>query len=165
MSRTSASTAVINFIHDEKIVAFDPADFRFSPKDKEDLVEGLQNAVDQYSLTAYWLATMRKRKNDAERERDEYRAKLYHHLKVEGGYAEKYRGARPTEDGLNAAILDDKTYRQLSANYDRIGEIVDHLWGLQKTVERKYEAIKETCSLIRSNRHAEAREEHMAQNV
>jgi hypothetical protein len=144
---TKAPTSIINFVHNGKAIAFDPSEYQYfgdSPR------ESFEVAIAQYSVAAFWLSTMKKRLRVAEQEIAIYAGRLYHQLKIEGGYQAKYKGSRPTEVSLQQAMWDDKTYRELSNSLSELEEIVDHLWGLQKTVERKFEAIKEICSLTRA---------------
>ena len=131
------------------MVNFDPQEF--STWDSDNLVGSMQEALQQYSLAAFWLSAMRKRKADAEHEKNIYVGRLYHHLKHEGGYATKYRGGRPTEDGLDHALFEDKSHQKLIENINTLDGIVDQLWGLQKTAERKFEILKEISSMYRAS--------------
>jgi hypothetical protein len=147
---TKTPTAIINFVHNGKAISFDPTEYQAFGDNPQ---ESFELAIRQYSVSAFWLATMRKRKRVAEQEICVYTGRLYHALKIDGGYQAKYKGSRPTEESLKQAIWDDKTYRELSSNLSELEEIVDQLWGLQKTVERKLEAVKEICALTRSARY------------
>jgi hypothetical protein len=144
---TKAPTSIINFVHNGKAIAFDPSEYQYFGENPQ---ESFEAAIKQYSVSAFWLSTMRKRKRVAEQEICVYAGRLYHQLKIDGGYAAKYKGSRPTEESLKQAIWDDKTYRELSSTLSDLEEIVDQLWGVQRTVERKFEAIKEICALTRS---------------
>ena len=147
---TQAPTSVINFVHNGKAISFDPAEFQYFGDNPH---ESFELTVHQYSVSAFWLSTMRKRKRVADRELAIYGGRLYHQLKIEGGYAAKYKGARPSEESLQRAMWEDRIYRELSENLSELEEVVDQLWGLQRTVERKFEALKEMCALTRSARY------------
>jgi hypothetical protein len=144
---TRTPTSVINFVHNGRAIAFDPSEYQYFGDNPQ---ESFELAIRQYSVAAFWLATMKKRKRIAEQEIAIYAGRLYHQLKVEGGYAAKYKGSRPTEESLKQAIWDDRTYRELAMNLSELEELVDQLWGIQKTAERKFEAVKEICALTRS---------------
>jgi hypothetical protein len=151
--QTKAPTSIINFVHNGKAVSFDPSEFQHFGDNPQDSFE---LAIHQYSVSAFWLATMRKRRRVAEQEVLVYTGRLYHSLKIDGGYQAKYKGSRPTEESLKQAIWDDKTYRELSNTLSELDEIIDQLWGLQRTVERKFDAIKEICALTRAARYRPA---------
>src|SRR5580692_253125 len=113
-SKTQAPLSVITFLHEGKAITLDPEEF--STHGEDDLAGELSLAVRQFEVTAFWLSKIRKRKDDAIHEKEELAAKLYNSLKLQGGYVNKYHGVRPTEDALQYAINEDKTYRQLVAN-------------------------------------------------
>jgi hypothetical protein len=162
-SKTQAPLGLITFLHEGKAITLDPEEF--SSYEGEQVAEELSLAVRQFETTAYWLSKIRKRKEDAIREKEELAAKLYNSLKLQGGYVNKYHGVRPTEDALQYAISEDKTYQQLAANVTVLAEISDQLWGMQKSVTMKFEAIKEIISLIKSNRQQAEKAERMNHNA
>jgi len=144
---TKAPTAIINFVHNGKAIAFDPSEFSYFGDNPQ---ESFELSVHQFSQAEFWLSTMKKRRRVAEQELAIYSGHLYHQLKIEGGYMAKYKGSRPTEGALQQAMWEDKTYRELSAALSELEEVVDQLWGIVKTVERKFDAVKEMCALTRS---------------
>jgi len=147
MTNTKAPTSIINFVHNGRAISFDPSEYQYFG---DNLQESFELAINQYSIAQFWLTTMRKRRRVAEQELAIYSGRLYHSLKIEGGYMAKYKGSRPTEGALQQAMWEDKTYRELTATLSELEELVDHLWALVKTVERKFDAVKEICALTRA---------------
>lgn len=150
----NTNTSIISFIHEKKMISFDPVEF-FDLQDEASFYEGYRQALKQFAETAFWLTVQRKRKNDAEQELEVYSARLYHQLKIEGEYAHKYKGAKPTEDALKNAISEDKHHQDLVANLNSCTEIVDHLWSLQKTVEKKFSVMADLSSHYRNAQRTE----------
>jgi hypothetical protein len=159
-SRTYAPLGIINFIHEGKNISFNPLELAKYP---DDLREAFAESLVQCATVGYWLAIMQRRHRDAERELEAYRGKLYHSLKV-GDYAEKYHGVRPTEHGLEHSIQTDKTFIEQSATNERLKEIVDQLWNLQRLMDRKHDALKNLAYLLSANQRAEQLEEKFRQD-
>jgi hypothetical protein len=144
-------TFVINFVYNGRAIAFDPSEYQYFGDNPQ---ESFELAIRQYSVATFWLATMKKRHRVAQQELSVYSGRLYHQLKIEGGYAAKYKGARPTEESLRQAIWDDRTYRELMTTVSELEEIVDQLWGVVRTADRKLDAVKEICALTRSAQYS-----------
>ncbi len=158
---TKAPTSSINFLDNGKVIVFDPTEFSHYDT-TTDPQEQYTRAIEQYSVVTYWLSKQRKKMRAASAEFSAYAGRLYHQLKAEGGYMAKYRGTRPTEDGVKQALWEDKGYRELTQNESDLQEVCDQLWGLQKTVEHKLNALKEMCALIKANSYAAVQENRHA---
>jgi hypothetical protein len=155
-SRALPPLGIINFIHEGKNISFNPLEFsHFS----DDIREAFAEALHQSATVGYWWAIMARRHKEAERELEAYRGKLYHILKAEGHYAEKYHGLRATEHGLEHAMATDKTYREETETLDRLKEIVDQLGNLYRLVEKKHDVLKNMAYLLSANQRAENLEE------
>lgn len=155
-SRVYAPLGIINFIHEGKNISFNPLELARYP---DDILVGFSESLVQCAMIGYWLALMQRRYKDALRELDAYRGKLYHTLKAEGGYGEKYHGVRPTEHGLEHAIATDKTHIEQAAVIDRIKEVVDQLWNLNRLLERKHDVLKSMAIMLNTNQRSELLEE------
>ena len=155
-SRIFAPLGIINFIYEGKNITFNPLELAKFP---DDIRQAFSESLVQCATVGYWLAIMQRRQRDAARELEAYQGKLYHSLKVDGVYAEKYHGARPTEHGLEHAIMTDKTYVEQAATAERLKEIADQLWNLQRLLERKHEVLKNLAYLLSNNQRAEHLEE------
>jgi hypothetical protein len=86
-------TFVINFVHNGRAIAFDPSEYQYFGDNPQ---ESFELTIRQYSVASFWLATMKKRKRVADQELAAYSGRLYHQLKIEGGYAAKYKGSGMT---------------------------------------------------------------------
>lgn len=155
-SRTFAPLGIINFIHEGKNITFNPLELAKYP---DDLREAFSESLVQCATVGYWLAIMQRRQRDAARELEAFQGKLYHSLKTEGVYAEKYHGARPTEHGLEHAIVTDKTYIELAATHERLKEVADQLWNLNRLLERKHDILKNLAYFLSANQRADQLEE------
>ena len=143
----TAPVGPISFVHDSKTITFDPMAYALYP---DDIRQAFSESLVQCATVGYWLALMQRRQEDATRELKAYEAKLYHLLKTEGKYGDKYHGARPTEGGLEHAINSDKTFLEQSLALDRLKEITNQLWNLNRVLERKHEALKSVAFLMSS---------------
>ena len=161
ISRTYAPLGIINFIHEGKNISFNPLEMAKYP---DDLREAFAESLVQCATVGYWLAIMTRRYRDSTRELESYRGKLYHSLKI-GEYIERYHGARPTEHGLEHAIVTDKTFIEQSATNERLKEIADQLWNLQRLMDRKHDVLKNLAYLLSANQRAEALEEKFRQDA
>lgn len=162
---TKAPIGMINIVHNGKVVVFDPSEF-WDMSDLEGDPRGTYaTAMEQFGRVTHWLAIIKHKQRGAENEAKAYAGRLYHSLKVEGGYMSKYRGSRPTEAAVDQAMWEDKTYREFQENISKLQEIADQLWGMQKTVQIKLDAIKATADFIKSAQIAHATElKHNAQS-
>jgi hypothetical protein len=129
----------ISFIHEGKHITFNPMEIARTPDHYD---EALNQVLEQTASVGYWLSVLQKKYKDAVRERDIYKGTLYHQLKAEGLYATKYRGVRPTEDGLEHSIRTDQAYNELDEEVDQVKEKVDQLWNLARILERKHEILQ-----------------------
>lgn len=152
----SAPLGPIQFVHDKKTITFDPIEYALYP---DNIQQAFSESLMQATTVGYWLALMQRRQEDATRELKAYEAKLYHLLKTEGKYADKYHGARPTEDALQHAINADKTFLEQSMVLDRLKEIVNQLWNLNRILERKHDVLKSVAFLMNSEKRLELLEE------
>jgi hypothetical protein len=160
-SRTYAPLGIINFISEEgKNISFNSLELAQYP---DDLRVAFAESLVQCATVGYWLAITQRRQRDAARELEAYQGKLYHSLKVDGVYAEKYHGARPSEHGLEHAIVTDKTYIELAATHERLKEIADQLYNLNRLLERKHDVLKHLSYFLGANQRAEALEEKFRQ--
>jgi hypothetical protein len=157
-SRTFAPLGIINFIHEGKNITFNPLELAKYP---DDLREAFSESLVQCATVGYWLAIMQRRQRDASRELEAFQGKLYHSLKTEGVYGEKYHGARPTEHGLEHAIVTDKTYLELASTAERLKEVSDQLWNLQRVLERKHEVLKHLAYFLSANQRSEHLEDKL----
>jgi hypothetical protein len=155
-NRAIPPMGIINFIHEGKNISFNPLELAHYP---DDIRQAFSEALVQSATVSYWWSLMSRRYKDALRELDAYRGKLYHSLKAEGNYGEKYRGLRPTEHGLEHAMATDKTYLEESASLDRLREIVDQLWNLQRLLERKHDVLKNIAYLLSASQRSDNLEE------
>ena len=155
-SRTYAPLGIINFIHEGKNISFNPLELARYP---DNILEAYAESLIQCATVGYWLALMQGRHKDVDRELEAYRGRLYHSLKVEGRYAEKYHGARPTEHGLEHAIVTDRTYLEQAEISNRLKEIVDQLWNLNRLLERKHDILKSISFMLSDKQRAEHLEE------
>lgn len=158
-SRTYAPLGIINFIHEGKNITFNPLELAQYP---DDLREAFSEALVQCATVGYWLAIMQRRQRDADRELEAYQGKLYHSLKV-GDYADKYHGIRPTDHGLEHAIATDKTYIEMAATAERLKEIADQLWNLNRVLERKHDVLKNLAYLLSTNQRADHLQDKLRQ--
>jgi len=149
---------IINFIHEGKNISFNPLEYARFP---DDIREAFAEMLHQSATVSYWWAIMQRRLKDAERELEAYQGKLYHTLKAEGVYAEKYHGLRASEHGLEHAMASDKTYQEEAATLDRLKEIVDQLWSLSRLIDKKHDVLKNMAYLLSANQRAENLEEQL----
>jgi hypothetical protein len=157
-NRALPPLGIINFIDEGKNVSFNPVEYATFP---DDIRQAFAEALRQGATVNYYWAKMQRRYKDAERELEAYQGKLYHSLKAEGHYAEKYHGLRATEHGLEHAIATDKTYQEEAAALDRLKEIVDQLFNLGRLIDKKYDALKHLAFLLSANQRAENLEEQL----
>jgi hypothetical protein len=155
-NRAIPPMGIINFLHEGKNVSFNPLEMARFP---DDIRAAFAETLIQSATVGYWWALMNRRYKEAERELDAYRGKLYHSLKAEGNYGEKYHGLRATEHGLEHAMATDKTFIEESATLDRLREIVDQLWNLHRLLEKKHDTLKNMAYLMSASQRADNLEE------
>jgi hypothetical protein len=155
-NRAIPPLGIINFIHEGKNISFNPLELARYP---DDIRQAFSEALMQSATVGYWWVLMQRRYRDAVRELDDYQGKLYHSLKAEGNYGEKYHGLRATEHGLEHAMATDRTYLEEAANLDRLKEIVDQLSNLFRLLERKHDVLKNIAYLLSAHQRAESLEE------
>src|ERR1700745_1373405 len=100
-TRAVPPMGIINFIHEGKNVSFNPLELANFP---DDIRQAFTEALVQSATVGYWWALMSRRFKDATRELAAYQGKLYHSLKADGAYSDKYHGLRATEHGLEHAM-------------------------------------------------------------
>jgi hypothetical protein len=154
--RSIPPVGIINFIHEGKNITFNPLEMADYP---DDIREAFRESLVQSATVGYWWSVMQRRQKDATRELAAYQGKLYHLLKAEGQYGERYHGLRPSEHGLEHAMATDKTILEESASIDRIKEVVDQLFYLYRVLEKKHDVLKNMAYLLSANQRAELLEE------